>query len=195
MLSDLVTAEIDGEQAIKIKEVVSILQQFLVAGNETTTNLIAATMQLLLQNPDQLALVQADHGLLPNAIEEALRLEAPLCGMWRIPTRDVELGGKRIPEGSMVMVRYASANRDESVFENAEAFDVRRENAKEHLSFGMGVHFCPGSALGREETRIGVELLLDRLPGIRLAPGNDFSHHPNMLLRGLTRLDLEFDPK
>lgn len=193
MLSDLVTAEIEGERAIEIKEVVSILQQFLVAGNETTTNLIAATMQLLLQNPDQLALVRDDPERVPNAIEEVLRLEAPVSGMWRVTTRDVELGGERIPEGSMVMLRYASANRDEAVFENAAAFNVQRENASEHLSFGKGIHFCPGAALAREESRIGVSLLLDRLPGLRLAPGNDFVHHPNMLLRGLKRLDLEFD--
>jgi cytochrome P450 len=193
MLSDLVHAEIDGERAIEIKEVVSILQQFLVAGNETTTNLIAATLQFLFQNPDQLELVERDRGLLPNAIEEALRLETPTSGMWRVTTRDVELGGVTIPEDSMVMLRYAAANRDEAVFEDAESFNVQRENAREHLAFGMGVHFCPGASLAREEARIGVELLLDRLPGLRLAPGNDFAHHPNMLLRGLKRLDVEFD--
>jgi len=195
MLSDLVTAEIDGERAIEIKEVVSILQQFLVAGNETTTNLIAATLQFLLQDPKQLARVQHDRDLLPNAVEEALRLETPTCGMWRVATRDVELGGKLIPEGDLVMLRYAAANRDEAVFENAEEFDVGRKNAKDHLAFGMGIHFCPGAALAREETRLGVELLLDHLPGLRLAPGNDFAHHPSMLLRGLKRLDLQFDPE
>ncbi len=93
----------------------------------------------------------------------------------------------------MVMLRYAAANRDEAVFEDAESFNVKRENVKEHLAFGMGIHFCPGAALSREEARIGVGLLLDRLPGLRLAPGNDFKHHPNMLLRGLLRLDVEFD--
>jgi len=193
MLSDLVTAEIEGERAIEVREVVSIIQQFLVAGNETTTNLIAATMQLLLQNPDQLELVLSDRERVPDAIEEALRLEAPVAGMWRVAARDVELGGELIPEGSMVMLRYASANRDEAVFENAEVFDMDRENLREHLSFGKGVHFCPGAALAREESRIGVSLLLDRLPGLRLAPGNEFVHHPNALLRGLKRLDLEFD--
>lgn len=194
MLSDLVHAESEsGERAATIPEVVSILQQFLVAGNETTTNLIAATLQFLLQDPGQLALVMDDRSLVPNAVEEALRLETPTCGMWRVATRDVELGGERIPEGSIVMLRYAAANRDEAVFEDAERFDVRRANAKDHLAFGMGIHFCPGAALAREETRIGIELLLDRLPGLRLAPGNDFAHHPNMLLRGLKRLDSSFD--
>ena len=113
--------------------------------------------------------------------------------MWRVTTRDVEFGGKQIPKDSMVMLRYAAANRDEAVFEDAERFDVRRSNVRDHIGFGMGIHFCPGASLSREETRIGVELLLDRLPGLRLAPGNDFAHHPNMLLRGLKRLDLEWD--
>jgi cytochrome P450 len=186
-----VHAEVDGERAIEIPEVVSILQQFLVAGNETTTNLIAATLRFLLEDPDQLALVQADPSLLPNAVEEALRMETPTAGMWRVTTCDAELGGERIPEGSMVMLRYAAANRDEAVFANADVFDVRRANADAHLAFGMGIHFCPGASLAREETRIGLQVLFDRLPGLRLAPGNDFAHHPNMLLRGLKRLDLE----
>jgi cytochrome P450 len=193
MLSDLVHAEVDGEREIEIREVVSLLQQFLVAGNETTTNLIAAAIQFLLQNPDQLAKVRADRSLIPNAVEEALRLETPTCGMWRVATRDVELGGQAIPEGSMVMLRYAAANRDEAVFPSADAFDVDRPNLREHLSFGMGVHFCPGAALAREETAIAIELALDNLPGLRLAPGNDFAHHRSMLLRGLVRLDVEWD--
>jgi cytochrome P450 len=194
MLSDLVHAESDGARAAEIKEVVSILQQFLVAGNETTTNLIAASLQFLLQDPEQFELVRSDPSLLPNAIEEALRLETPTSGMWRVTTRDAELGGQQIPEDSMVMLRYAAANRDAKVFDDPERFDARRPNAKDHLAFGMGIHFCPGAALAREETRLGLELLLERLPGLRLAPGNDFAHHPNMLLRGLKRLDVEFDP-
>jgi cytochrome P450 len=93
------------------------------------------------------------------------------------------------------MLRYAAANRDEAVFEDGEVFKVERPNAKEHLGFGMGIHYCPGAALAREEARIGIETLLDRLPNLRLAPGNDFAHHPSMLLRGLKSLDLEFDPR
>lgn len=193
MLSDLVHADVDGDRPIEIKEVVSLLQQFLVAGNETTTNLIAAAFQFLLEDPKQLAKVRANPALIPNAVEEALRLETPTCGMWRVATRDVELGGKTIPEGSMVMLRYAAANRDETVFPDPDRFDVERPNAKDHLAFGMGVHFCPGAALAREETRLAIELALDRLPGLRLAPGNDFAHHPSMLLRGLKRLDVEWD--
>jgi cytochrome P450 len=194
MLSDLVYARLDGERPLENSEIVSLLMQFLVAGNETTTNLIAAALQFLLQNPAEFAKLEADRGLLPNAIEEAIRLETPVCGMWRVTTREVSLGGQEIPSGAMVMLRYASANRDETIFEDAETFKINRGNAKEHLGFGMGIHYCPGAALAREEARIGLGMLLDRLPNLRLAAGNDFSHQPSMLLRGLKKLDLEFDP-
>lgn len=194
MLSDLVHARLDGERPLENLEIVSVLMQFLVAGNETTTNLLGAALQFLLQNPAELAKLSADRDLLPNAIEEAIRLETPVCGMWRVPTRDAKLGGQEIPKGAMVMLRYAAANRDEAVFEDAEAFKIDRPNAKEHLGFGMGIHFCPGAALAREEARIGIGMILDRLPNLRLAAGNDFTHQPSMLLRGLKKLSLEFDP-
>jgi cytochrome P450 len=191
MISDLVTADVGGERPIEEKEVVSLLQQFLVAGNETTTNLIGATLMFLLQNPEEHEKLKANPTLLGNAVEEALRLETPTSGMWRVVTRDTELGGVAIPEGSMLMLRYAAANRDEALFDDPDAFKVDRPNAKEHLAFGMGIHFCPGAALAREEARIGLGVALERLPNLRLAPGNDFKHHPSMLLRGLVRLDLE----
>jgi cytochrome P450 len=194
MLSDLVYAQLDGERPLANLEIVSVLLQFLVAGNETTTNLLAAWLQFALQSPDELAKVLADRTLLPNSIEEAVRLETPVSGMWRVTTRDVTLGDQEIPKGAMVMLRYASANRDEAIFEDGEVFKADRENAREHLAFGMGVHYCPGAALAREEARIGLGMLLDRLPNLRLAEGNDFAHHPSMLLRGLQKLELEFDP-
>jgi len=193
MISDLVTAKVDGERPTEIKEVVSLLQQFLVAGNETTTNLIGATLMFLFQNPGEYEKLKANPTLLPNAIEEALRLETPTAGMWRVVTRDTEIGGVEIAEGSMMMLRYAAANRDEALFDDPDTFVIDRPNAKDHIAFGMGIHFCPGAALAREETRIGLEAILERLPNLRLASGNDFKHNPSVLLRGLIRLDLEFD--
>jgi len=194
MLSDLVYAQLDGERPLDNLEIVSILLQFLVAGNETTTNLLGAWLQFALQNPAELTKVRADRTLLPSSIEEAVRLETPVSGMWRVTTRDVALGDQEIPKGAMVMLRYASANRDEAVFEDGEAFKADRPNVREHLGFGMGVHYCPGAALAREEARVGLGMILDRLPNLRLAEGNDFAHHPSMLLRGLKKLNLEFDP-
>ncbi len=193
MISDLITSDVDGERPIEEKEVISLLQQFLVAGNETTTNLIGATLMFLFQNPEEFEKLKANPMLLPNAIEEALRLETPTAGMWRVATRDTELGGVAIPEGSMIMLRYAAANRDEALFDDPDTFVIDRPNAKDHIAFGMGIHFCPGAALAREETRIGLEQIFERLPNLRLAPGNDFKHHPSVLLRGLVRLDLEYD--
>lgn len=193
MISDLVHAQVDADRPIKMNEVVSLLQQFLVAGNETTTNLIGATLMFLFQNPEEHEKLKANPMLLPNAIEEALRLETPTAGMWRVVTKDTVLGGVAIEEGSMVMLRYAAANRDEALFDDPDRFIVDRPNAKDHIAFGMGIHFCPGAALAREETRIGLETLLERVPSLRLAPGNDFAHHPSVLLRGLKRLDVEFD--
>jgi cytochrome P450 len=194
MLSDLVYARLDGERPLENLEIVSVLLQFLVAGNETTTNLLAAWLMYALQSPAELAKVQADRTLLPNSIEEAVRLETPVSGMWRVTTRDLMLGDQEIPKGAMVMLRYASANRDEAIFEDSETFKADRPNARDHLGFGMGVHYCPGAALAREEARIGLGMILDRLPSLRLAEDNDFAHHTSMLLRGLKKLNLEFDP-
>jgi cytochrome P450 len=194
MLSDLIHAQLEGERPLEDLEIVSLLNQFLVAGNETTTNLIGAALQFLLQNPAELAKLNADPTLLANAIEEAIRMETPVCGMWRVTTREVQLGGQKIPQGAMVMLRYAAANRDEAVFEDGESFHIDRPNAREHLGFGMGIHYCPGAALAREEARIGLGMILERLPKLRLADGNTFAHQPSMLLRGLQRLDLQFDP-
>jgi cytochrome P450 len=190
LLSDLVHASVDGETRLTTGEVISIAQQFLVAGNETTTNLIAASFMYLLRNSDQLERLRADPTLVPNAVEETLRCETPVQGMWRVATRDLELGGEKIPKGSFVMLRYAAANRDPAVFDDPERFDVGRENAREHLSFGRGIHFCPGAALGRKEAVVALSLMLDRFPSLHLSEGNDFAHQPSMLLRGLKRLDL-----
>jgi cytochrome P450 len=194
ILSDLIDARIDGVAPLDVAEMVSILQQFLVAGNETTSNLIASAVLLLLQNPDQLELVRRDPSLIPNMVEEALRLESPVQALFRVTTRDTELGGVRLPRGSRVVVLYAAANRDPAQFPDPDRFDVRRENARTHLAFGRGEHFCIGAALARKEAAVAFEILLARLPNLRLAPGaNDFRHVPSFILRGLRELHVEFD--
>lgn len=191
LLSDLVHASVDGVSPLTTAEVVSVAQQFLVAGNETTTHLIAALMMYVLRDPAQLSLVRTRPELIANAVEEALRCETPVQGMWRVTTCDVELGGVMLQRGAFVMLRYAAANRDPAVFADPERFDVLRENAREHLSFGLGIHFCPGAALGRKEAAVALGSMLERFPKLALAPDNDFSHHPSMLLRGLRRLDVD----
>ena len=195
MLTDLVNARLDGVEPLNVAELLNILQQLLVAGNETTTNLIASAMMILLRDPAQMAALRADSSLIPNFVEEALRLESPVTALFRVARIDTEVGGVKIPAGSRLAVIYGSANRDDSQFPGAERLDIRRENARTHLAFGQGVHFCIGAALARQEGKIAFETLLGRLKNIRFAAErNDFTHTPSFILRGLRELWLEFDP-
>lgn len=194
ILSDVVNASIDGVEPLGVAELLSIFQQIIVAGHETTTSAFAGIMRLLLENPDQLALVQRDRSLVPAMVEEGLRLASPTQTMFRLATEDVEVAGVKIPEGSRVAVMYGAANRDPSVFPDPDRFDVRRPNAKSHLAFGHGEHYCIGAGLARAELTIGFETLVERLRSPRLAAHNDFAHHPSFILRGLKALHVEFDP-
>jgi cytochrome P450 len=194
MLSDVVSARLEGTKPLDVPEMISILQQFLVAGNETSTNMIAAAIRYLLASPEQLALVRADPALVPAAVEEALRLETPTQTLFRVAARDTELAGVALPKGARLAVLYGSANRDPAVFPDPDRFDVRRPSLRDHLAFGHGAHFCLGAGLARKEGAIAVELLLRALPGLRFEPGrNDFAHHPSLILRGLRELHLRFD--
>ena len=194
IITDLVKAEVAGERSLNTAELLNIIQQLLVAGNETITNAIAGGMLLLIQNPDQIALVQKEPSKIENLVEEVLRLETPTAGMWRVVRQETELEGVQIPAGSLVMVRFDSANRDPAKFQDGEGFDVCRQNAGSHVAFGHGIHFCVGAMLARKEMQVAYERLLLRLKNIRLAPGkNDLKHFPNVLLRGLKHLYIEFD--
>jgi cytochrome P450 len=196
ILTDLINARLDGAEPLDTAEMLNILLQLLVAGNETTTNLIASAMMLLLKNPEQMAALRNDAALIPNFVEEALRMESPVQQLFRQATADTEISGVKIPAGAIVAACYASANRDDAQFPDADRFDSRRDNARTHLAFGQGVHFCLGAALARLEARVAFELLLARLKNIRSAPNrNDFTHVPSLILRGLRELHLEFDPE
>lgn len=194
IISDVVHAEVEGERSLDTAECLSIIQQLLVAGNETTASTITEGMWFLVQHPEERAKLLANPDLLPNMVEEVLRLTSPTSTMWRVVKSDTVLGGVAIPAGSMVMLRYASANRDERVFRDPDRFDVTRANAGDHIAFGLGVHFCLGAGLARKEATIAFRKLLERLKNPRLAAG--FApprHEPNILLHGLVDLNLEFD--
>jgi cytochrome P450 len=195
LTTDLLNARLDGTKPLDIAEMLNIIYQLLVAGNETTTNLISSAMMLLMRNPDQMRLVIEDRSLVPNMIEEALRLESPVQCLFRLAKVAGEIAGVQIPHGARLAVMYASGNRDEAEFPDPDRFDVRRANARTHLGFGQGEHFCIGAALARLEARVAFEMLLARMPAIRLAAGqNDFAHTPSFILRGLEALHLEFEP-
>ena len=197
IISDLANLEIEDDEGITRKletsEQLSILQQLLVAGNATTAHTISEALHLLISNPDQMELVVNDHSLIPNMIEEATRLLTPTNNMWRIATEDTELDGVKIPKGSVLIIRYGSGNRDEDVFENPDKFDVTRKNARRHIAFGQGIHVCLGMNLARKEMYTAFPIILDRLKNMRFGEGNDFVYSPNVLLRGLDKLHIEFD--
>ena len=199
LLSDLVQARFDsGERAgegMTMPEMLDVIAQLLVAGNETTTKLIAAATLMLVENPEQMAKVRADHSLIPNLVEEALRMEAPVQMLPRFTKDDVVVGGVVIPKGSVVMAMYGCANRDGGKYPNPDMFDIERDNARTQLAFGQGPHFCVGAALARSEARIAFELLLSRLNNIALANVDTPTHRElSMTLRGLTNLHLTFTP-
>jgi cytochrome P450 len=194
LISDVVTARIDGEELTE-EEMLGMFSQFLVAGNETTTKHLAATMWLLCEHPQVMKQVREDPSLIPNLVEESLRLETPVQGLYRTATRDTEVGGVPIPAGAHVMVMYASGNRDDDQYPEPDAFDVCRANAKTHLAFSQGPHYCLGAALARSESRIALESLLERLDDIALAPENSFEMEPSYVLHGFKELHLTFRPR
>ena len=190
LISALVAAE---ENHVKLtpEEVLAFTALLLIAGNETTTNLIGNAMLALLEHPDQMALVRADAALIPNMIEEALRYDSPVQFLFRSATQDVLLGEQRIPAGATVLPMYASGNRDDRKFPDAASFDVAR-NTQGHLAFGLGVHFCLGAPLARLEARVVFEELLARFASITSGPGRP-ERIDSLFLRGMKSLPLAFE--
>lgn len=198
LLTDLVNARVEGETQLTDPEIMSIMQQFMVAGNETTTSTIAGCLLQLIRNPDQMAKAKAAAGgrdpkLIGNMVEEALRFETPTAGMWRIVKEDTTLGEHAIPAGSVVQLRYAAANRDPKKFENPDAFDIERKNARAHLAFGKGPHMCVGNMLSRKEMLVAFDELLERLDNFQLSDEDGIEVLPNILLRGVIKLPLTYE--
>ncbi len=198
IITTLATVEMDhpddGKRPLNDAEILSILQQLQVAGKETTAHCIGSTMLLFVENPDELARVQDDPSLVPNMVEETLRVETPVRALFRRTTKPVTLGGVDLPEGQLMMLIYAAANRDECQFADAAAFDVGRENAREQLAFSAGPHYCVGAALARLEIRVAFEEVLKRMKNFRLDPDYPApTHQPSYILRGLHELHILFD--
>ena len=189
LISTLVRAE-EGDTLTPV-EVVMFAVLLLVAGNETTTNLIGNATMALLANPDQLEKVQADPSMIPSFVEEALRYDSPVQTLFRQATSDVELAGTTIPKGSVVLPIFASANRDDAQFPEAARFDVSR-NAAGHLAFGFGIHFCLGASLARLEARVAFEELLGRTARLDRTE-EEVDYIDSFLLRGPKILPLRFE--
>jgi len=194
IISDLANNTIDEGRLLTKPEALGMIQQILVAGNETSTAGIAGGVVLLIENADEQTKLRNNPDLIPGAVEEILRLETPTSGMWRTATEDTEVGGVPIPKGAFLMVRFAAGNRDESVFSCGHEMKVDRDNASNHLAFGQGTHFCLGAQLARSEMQIALGSLLARTDNWGLVEGkNTLTHNPNVLLRGLKDLYISFD--
>jgi cytochrome P450 len=186
LISRLVEAELDGER-LSDDEIASFCLTLLVAGNETTRNLIAGGALALMQHPEQRDRLTAAPSLLPGAVEEMLRWVTPVRNFVRCAVADTELRGKQIREGDYLALFYASANRDEEIFgEDAESFDILRTSARRHVSFGFGEHLCLGAALARLEARVLFEELFRRWPRFELAGEPEPLH--SCLMNGLVRM-------
>jgi cytochrome P450 len=190
LVSQLIEAEVDGHR-LGDDEIYPFLLLLLPAGAETTYRSSSNLLFGLLSRPDQLDAVRADRGLVPQAIEEALRWETPLLTVARTATQDVELGGVRIPADGFVAVSLGAANRDPGRYPDPDVFDVFRED-KQHMSFGDGAHKCLGMHLARLEMRILLAAVLDRLPGLRLDPAAEDPHIHGLLFRSPPNLPVRF---
>jgi cytochrome P450 len=190
---ELVRLYLEGDKSISTHEITSLCYGQLTAGHETTTNLLANGLKELLTHREQWELLCADPSLIPNAVEEMLRIGPPVFAWRRKVKRETTVAGVKLAPGDNVLLLLGSANRDHGTFEDGERFDVQRANAKEHLSFGFGIHYCLGAPLARLEARIVLEELTRRLPGLRLKPNQQFTFSPNTSFRGPEHVLVEWD--
>jgi len=194
ILSALAVARQPDGTELSTEDYVALCAQLMVAGNDTTRNHLTKGMYLLTQDPKLQARLRREPALIPRFVEESLRVEAPVQGLFRTCREDVVLGGIAIPKGAKVVLLYGAANRDPSAFPDPGRIDLDRPNAQRHLSFGHGVHSCIGRVLATAELTLSFRRLLERLDNIRLDP--DFPaprHRPHFSLRGLDSLNLAFD--
>lgn len=187
LISALVAASDDAE-VLSENELLAFVVLLLLAGNETTTNLIGNGLLALCQHPDEQQRLRESHELIPTAIEEMLRYDPPVQMTVRMPTSTTTVGGTEIPAGTLAFVLLAAANRDPAQFLRPERFDVSRK-PNEHVSFGEGIHFCLGAPLARLEGAIAIKSMLERFPRLQLAnPEAKLEYRGSMALRGLSHL-------
>jgi cytochrome P450 len=193
LTTELVQAGQEEGQPLTTPELVNILSGLLIAGHYTTTNLISSGLYHLLRHPELLSTLRTDPRRIPDFVEEVLRYESPIQGIVRTATEDVEVAGVTIPQGARLFVLYGAANRDPACFTAPDELSLTRADRAQHLGFGRGIHFCAGAELARLEVKLALGMLLERLPGLRLAPGWEPQWMPNLAHRGLESLRVEWD--
>jgi cytochrome P450 len=192
LISALVAASEEEERPLSMPELQNLLQQLITGGYITTADAITAAMWLLIENPEQAQILKADPSLIKTFAEESLRMLAPVQGLFRKATRDVELHGVPIPKDSILHVRYGAANRDPGTFQEPDTFDVTREHVMRHMSFGQGPHACVGAPLARQEMVTAFECLLARLDDLRLDPGREPERNHGLLFYSFKALPIRF---
>jgi len=192
LLSQLVAAREDGI-GLDERELKATAGLVLAAGFETTVNLLGNGIALLRAHPEQLATLPREPQHWPNAVDEILRLDPPVLLTGRSAIRDTVVAGVAVPKGALVTTLLAAANRDPEVFDDPTAFDVTRSNAKEHVSFSAGRHFCLGAALARMEGEVGLRLLFERYPELETLPGA--RRRETRILRGYATLPVRLGPR
>jgi cytochrome P450 family 150 subfamily A5 len=201
VMTDLATATFPDGSLPEVRDVMLIAANLFAAGQETTARLLGQALRFLGERPELQELLRDERDCIPSFIEEALRLESPIQGDFRLSRVPTTIGGVDLPAGSTVMLLNAAANRDPREFEQPTELRLDRVNGRQHLGFGFGIHTCAGSPLARAEARVSFERILDRMGDIRIsdaahgpASARRYEYTPIYMLRGLERLHVEFTP-
>lgn len=195
LISHLANTEAQG-RFLDMRELLSVIHQLLVAGNETTTTALASGMKMLIERPELAEAIEADPGLARPFVEEVLRAMSPIQLLFRRAAADVEIGGVLIPEGALVEMRYGAANRDPRQYPAPELIDLKRANASSHLAFGAGPHLCIGNQLARGELRLAFQALTRRMTHFRATRGEDsYRWVTSYIAYGLNQLWMTFDKR
>ncbi len=201
VLTGLATATFPDGSTPEVIDVVCIASNLFAAGTETTVRLLSTALKFIAEDRALQIRLRQDRSLIPNFIEETLRIESPVKGDFRLARRATTVGDVELPPGAMAMVLNGAANHDPDKFADPRTLDIERDNVRQHLSFGRGIHSCPGAPLARSEARISIERILDRMVDIEISESvhgppddRDYSYVPTFILRGLTRLGLDFTP-
>ncbi len=193
LLTDLINVH-EGSDSLTTGELVALVRQLILAGTDTTANLLTSMLHFLLSEPERWERVRADRSLVPNVVEESLRMEPPLYWVPRRTSRDVDVEGVTIPANTMVCTAVGHANRDTDHIEDPNVWNMDRPamDNRRHYAFGYGEHFCVGSSLARLEATVALEALLDLLPDVRLADGYEFVPHGPLMMRGVAHVPVTF---
>ena len=201
VMTGLATAPFPDGSLPEVRDVMLIASNLFAAGQETTARLLSTGLQMMGDHPELQELLRDDHDRIPAFIEEALRMESPIQGEFRLARVSTTVGGVDIPAGTTLMVHNGAANRDPRQFDQPNEFRLDRVNGRQHLGFGFGVHTCAGSPLARAEAVVSFERFLGRMSDIRIseaehgpADARRYEYTPIYMLRGLERLFLEFTP-